>query len=65
MVNAKLSIGAAVTFKGDEVKCYTPAAQGSDVDKTYLSADDCADLSSAFASLSLSLAEPSGCKESG
>ncbi len=44
-INESLKIQAAVTHKGDEVKCYV------DGDKEYLTADECSALSEAFATL--------------
>lgn len=50
-INADLGIQAGVTFKGDELKCWTPDNEDGGVSKTYLSADDCDALALAFAAV--------------
>jgi hypothetical protein len=55
IVNYALSVDAAVTANGDEVKCWTHDEDNGGRSKTYLDADQCADLASAFASLAASL----------
>lgn len=64
-INDQLRIAAAVTVRGDAVKCYVPEVDGPSVDKTYLSADDCQALADAFGFLALGLAAPSGCPAKG
>lgn len=57
VVNEHLNIGAVVTFRGDEIKCWTPDGTG-ELRKNYLSADDCAALAKAFGVLASTLAPP-------
>lgn len=51
MVNDLLSISAAITVTGKEVKCWCPDEQDGGVSKTYLSEQACIQLSLAFATL--------------
>ena len=50
VVNDQLGIGANITAKGDEVKCWIGD------DENYLDDNDCRELAAAFAALAASLA---------
>jgi hypothetical protein len=50
-VNEALGIGAVVTIKGDQVKCWIADSEEPGVHKTYLGRDECSALSEAFATL--------------
>lgn len=61
-INEILRIQAAVTVRGDEVRCYVPSDVG--IDKAYLGADQCDALGEAFVALAAEL-RSSHAKEKG
>lgn len=50
-INVHLGIDAAVTHRGDEVKCWVPSEDGDGRSKCYLDAKDCEELARAFSVL--------------
>lgn len=57
IINKELGLDGAITFRGDEFKCYTRDIEEGGVFKTYLTAETCRVLSTAFGNLAAALSE--------